>query len=167
MSGLTPLQAEDVEFETHLTSYSDDELNSINANSRKMTKEEWRCSKDDAWVDIVVAHHLCHAATACVRSAVRSLSIFFSFFLLAAVLLTSLLSDDLACRPFHLATKLNSHSINDDVITTAGPSSISEWPQCFSDTFSLTPAATLLVLPLCLLNHSASLTKAKNFWVQS
>jgi len=87
-SGLTPLQAEDVEFETRLTSYSDDELNSINANSRKMTKEEWRRSKDDAWVDILVARHSRRAvlaATACVRSAVRSLSIFFfpfSFWLL-------------------------------------------------------------------------------------
>jgi len=135
-----------------------------------MTKEEWRRLKDDAWVDILVARHSRRAvlaATACVRSAVRSLSIFFSFFLLAAVLLTGLLSDDLARHPFHLATKLNSHSINDDAITTAGPSSISEWPRCFSDTFSLPPAATLLVLPLCLLNHSASLTKAKNFRVQS
>ncbi len=41
-SGLTPSQAEDVEFETRLASYSNDELNSINANSRKMTKEEQR-----------------------------------------------------------------------------------------------------------------------------
>ena len=56
-SGLTPSQAEDVEFETRLASYSDDELNSINANSRKMTKEERRRSKDDAWVDILVASH--------------------------------------------------------------------------------------------------------------
>jgi len=56
-SGLTPSQAEDVEFETRLASYSDDELNSINANSRKGTKEERRRSKDDAWVDILVASH--------------------------------------------------------------------------------------------------------------
>jgi len=41
-SGLTPSQVEDIEFETHLASYSNDELNSINANSRKMTKEEQR-----------------------------------------------------------------------------------------------------------------------------
>jgi len=56
-SGLTPSQAEDVEFEARLASYSDDELNSTNANSRKMTKEERRRSKDDAWVDILVASH--------------------------------------------------------------------------------------------------------------
>ena len=56
-SGLTPSQAEDVEFETRLASYSDDELNSMNTNSRKMTKEERRRSKDDAWVDILVASH--------------------------------------------------------------------------------------------------------------
>jgi len=35
MSGLTPSQAEDVEFKTRLASYSDDELNSINANSKE------------------------------------------------------------------------------------------------------------------------------------
>ena len=56
-SGLTPSQAEDVEFETRLASYYDDELNSINMNSRKGTKEERRRSKDDAWVDILVASH--------------------------------------------------------------------------------------------------------------
>ena len=56
-SGLTPSQAEDIEFETRLASYSDDELNSINTNSRKMSKEERRRSKDDAWVDILVASH--------------------------------------------------------------------------------------------------------------
>jgi len=60
-SGLTPSQAEDVEFETCLASYSNDELNSINANSRKMTKEERRQSKDDAWVDILVVSHSRHA----------------------------------------------------------------------------------------------------------
>jgi len=47
-SGLTPSQAEDVEFEMHLTSYGDNELNSMNTNSRKMMKEERRRSKDDA-----------------------------------------------------------------------------------------------------------------------
>jgi len=49
-TGLTPSQAEDVKFETRLTSYSlsDDALNSINTNSRKLTKEERRGSKDDA-----------------------------------------------------------------------------------------------------------------------
>jgi hypothetical protein len=56
-SGLTPSQAEDIEFETRLASYSDDELNSLNSNSRKLTKEERRRSKDDAWVDILVASH--------------------------------------------------------------------------------------------------------------
>jgi len=48
---------EDVEFEMCLASYSNDELNSINTNSRKMTKEERRRLKDDAWVDILVASH--------------------------------------------------------------------------------------------------------------
>ena len=33
MSGLTPSQAEDIEFETCLASYSDDELNSLNTSS--------------------------------------------------------------------------------------------------------------------------------------
>ena len=56
-SGLTPSQAEDIDFETRLASYSDDELNSVNTNSRKLSKEERRRSKDDAWVDILVASH--------------------------------------------------------------------------------------------------------------
>jgi len=56
-SGLTRSQAEDVEFEMRLASYSDDKLNSINANSWKRSKEERRRSKDDAWVDILVASH--------------------------------------------------------------------------------------------------------------
>ena len=56
-SGLIPSQAEDIDFETRLASYSDDELNSINTNSRKLSKEERRRSKDDAWVDILVASH--------------------------------------------------------------------------------------------------------------
>jgi hypothetical protein len=56
-SGLTPSQAEDIDFETRLASYSDDELNSINTTSRKLSKEERRRSKDDAWVDILVASH--------------------------------------------------------------------------------------------------------------
>ena len=56
-SGLTPSEAENIEFETRLASYSDDELNNLNTNSRKMTKEERRRSKDDAWVDILVASH--------------------------------------------------------------------------------------------------------------
>ena len=56
-SGLTPSEAENIDFETRLASYSDDELNNLNTNSRKMTKEERRRSKDDAWVDILVASH--------------------------------------------------------------------------------------------------------------
>jgi len=56
-SGLTHSRTEDVEFETRLVGYSDDELNSINANSRKGTKEERRRSKDDAWVEMLVASH--------------------------------------------------------------------------------------------------------------
>ncbi|KAH9059462.1 hypothetical protein EDB83DRAFT_2387941 [Lactarius deliciosus] len=56
-SGLTPSVAEDIEFETRLASYSDDELNSINTNMRKLSKHERRRSKDDAWVDILVASH--------------------------------------------------------------------------------------------------------------
>lgn len=62
-SGLTPSQAEDIDFETRLASYSDDELNSINTNSRKLSKEERRRSKDDAWVDILVASHARRAGT--------------------------------------------------------------------------------------------------------
>jgi len=41
-SDLAPSQAEDAESETPFASYSHDELNSININSRKMTKEERR-----------------------------------------------------------------------------------------------------------------------------
>ena len=57
MSGLTPSVAEGIDFETRLASYSDDELNSINTNMRKQSKHEHRGSKDDAWVDILVASH--------------------------------------------------------------------------------------------------------------
>jgi len=52
---LTPSQAEDIDFETRLASYSDDELNSLNTNMRKQSKDERRRSKDDAWVDILVS----------------------------------------------------------------------------------------------------------------
>jgi hypothetical protein len=52
-----PFRGGNIEFETRLASYSDDELNSLNSNSRKLTKEERRRSKDDAWVDILVASH--------------------------------------------------------------------------------------------------------------
>ncbi len=47
-SGLTPSEAENIDFETRLASYIDDELNSLNTNLRKMMKEERRRSKDDA-----------------------------------------------------------------------------------------------------------------------
>ena len=40
MPGLTPSQVDDVEFKMRLVSYSDSELNSMNTNSQKMTKEE-------------------------------------------------------------------------------------------------------------------------------
>jgi hypothetical protein len=40
-----------------LACYSDDELNSINTDSRKLSKEECHRSKDDAWVNILVASH--------------------------------------------------------------------------------------------------------------
>ena len=56
-SGLTPSVAEDIDFETRLASYSDDELNSINANMRKQSKHEHRRSKHDAFVDILVVSH--------------------------------------------------------------------------------------------------------------
>ncbi len=56
-SGLTPSVAEDIDFETRLASYSDDELNSLNTSMRKQGKHERRRSKDDAWVDILVASH--------------------------------------------------------------------------------------------------------------
>ena len=56
-SGLTPSVAEDIDFETRLASYSDDELNSIDANMRKQSKHEYRRSKDDAWVVILVMSH--------------------------------------------------------------------------------------------------------------
>jgi len=40
-----------------LASYSDDELNNSNTNARMLSKDERRRSKDDAWVDILVASH--------------------------------------------------------------------------------------------------------------
>ncbi|KDQ58269.1 hypothetical protein JAAARDRAFT_35076 [Jaapia argillacea MUCL 33604] len=48
-SGLTPAESNPVDFETRLASYSDDELNVTR------TKAERRQSRDDAWVDILVA----------------------------------------------------------------------------------------------------------------
>jgi hypothetical protein len=62
-SGLTPSVAEDIDFETRLASYSDDELNSLNTSMRKQSKHERRRSKDDAWVDILVASHTRRATT--------------------------------------------------------------------------------------------------------
>ena len=58
-SGLTPSVAEDIDFQTRLASYSDDELNSLNTSNmrKKQSKHERRRSKDDAWVDILVASH--------------------------------------------------------------------------------------------------------------
>ncbi|KAN0129056.1 hypothetical protein V8E53_013206 [Lactarius tabidus] len=49
----------DIDFETRLASYSDDELNSLNTTNMrsKLSKHERRRSKDDAWVDILVASH--------------------------------------------------------------------------------------------------------------
>ena len=54
-SSLTPSQAEDVAFETHVASYSGGELDSMNTNSRKMTEEDQRRLKDDVWVDMLAA----------------------------------------------------------------------------------------------------------------
>jgi hypothetical protein len=52
-SGLTPSQAEDIDFETRLASYGNDERNNLNTNSRKLSKEERRRSKEEAGVDIL------------------------------------------------------------------------------------------------------------------
>ncbi|KAG1858566.1 hypothetical protein F4604DRAFT_1931092 [Suillus subluteus] len=59
-SGVVPTEyAEDiVDFETRLASYSDDELNNMTSSSAGgRDREERRRSKDDAWVDILVATH--------------------------------------------------------------------------------------------------------------
>jgi hypothetical protein len=58
-SGLAPLEAENIDFEMRLVSYSDNELNSLNTNSQKIIKEEHCRSMDDAWarVDRLVASH--------------------------------------------------------------------------------------------------------------
>lgn len=58
-SGLTPSVAEDIDFETQLASYSDDDLNNLNITNmrRKQSKHERRRSKDDAFVHILVAGH--------------------------------------------------------------------------------------------------------------
>ena len=41
-----------------LASYSKDELNSVNKKLRNQSKHERRRSKDDAWLDILVASYL-------------------------------------------------------------------------------------------------------------
>lgn len=58
-STLVPAEYSTVDFETRLASYSDDELNessSMKALS-PAEKQERRMSRDDAWVDILVAAH--------------------------------------------------------------------------------------------------------------
>ena len=52
---MTPSAAEEIDFETWLASYSDDYLNSLNTNMRKRSKHQRRRSRDDAWVNILVA----------------------------------------------------------------------------------------------------------------
>lgn len=61
--GMVPSEYDTVDFETRLASYSDDELNNSNRSSgddasgdaQKNKIRERRMSKDDAWVDILVA----------------------------------------------------------------------------------------------------------------
>lgn len=58
-STLVPAEYSTVDFETRLASYSDDELNE-SASMKALTpaeKHERRVSRDDAWVDILVAAH--------------------------------------------------------------------------------------------------------------
>ncbi|KIJ67450.1 hypothetical protein HYDPIDRAFT_25903 [Hydnomerulius pinastri MD-312] len=58
-SGLVPSEYSTVDFETRLASYSDDEWNET-ASVKALTpaeKQERRMSRDDAWVDILVATH--------------------------------------------------------------------------------------------------------------
>ncbi|KAG1745102.1 uncharacterized protein EDB91DRAFT_1220686 [Suillus paluster] len=59
-SGIVPAEYTEaiVDFETRLASYSDDELNnSSSAGESRRDRDERRRSKDDAWVDILVATH--------------------------------------------------------------------------------------------------------------
>ncbi|KAG2356573.1 hypothetical protein BDR07DRAFT_1300167 [Suillus spraguei] len=59
-SGAVPAEYTEaiVDFETRLASYSDDELNNMaSSSSGGRDREERRRSKDDAWVDILVATH--------------------------------------------------------------------------------------------------------------
>ncbi|KAG8215912.1 hypothetical protein J3R82DRAFT_7884 [Butyriboletus roseoflavus] len=58
-STLVPAEYSTVDFETRLASYSDDELNE-SCSMKALTpaeKQERRMSRDDAWVDILVAAH--------------------------------------------------------------------------------------------------------------
>ena len=58
-STLVPAEYSTVDFETRLASYSDDELNE-SASTKALTpaeRHERRMSRDDAWVDILVAAH--------------------------------------------------------------------------------------------------------------
>lgn len=57
-SGIVPPEYAEaiVDFETRLASYSDDELNNVTPSSAG-DREEKRRSRDDAWVDILVATH--------------------------------------------------------------------------------------------------------------
>lgn len=56
-SVIPPSEYENVDFETRLASYSDDELNESNGTGDPTTsKSQRRQSKDDAWVDILVAN---------------------------------------------------------------------------------------------------------------
>lgn len=58
-STLVPAEYSTVDFETRLASYSDDEFNE-SASAKALTpaeKRERRMSRDDAWVDILVAAH--------------------------------------------------------------------------------------------------------------
>lgn len=57
-SGIVPAEYAEaiVDFETRLASYSDDELNNVTSSSTG-DKEARRRSRDDAWVDILVATH--------------------------------------------------------------------------------------------------------------
>ena len=57
-SGFVPAEYAEatVDFETRLASYSDDELNNASSTGER-DKDERRRSRDDAWVDILVATH--------------------------------------------------------------------------------------------------------------
>ncbi|THH15455.1 hypothetical protein EW146_g5031 [Bondarzewia mesenterica] len=55
-SVIHPSEYENVDFETRLASYSDDELNSGSPTPGSSSNHERRMSKDDAWVDILVAN---------------------------------------------------------------------------------------------------------------